>query len=268
MMTSTRNAFRNGTLLVLSLPLLGLILIPLTALLLGTTPQQLWGNAMEESTRQAIQLSLVTSVFSTFLVILGGTPVAVLLANPHFRWRHIIDRLLQLVIVLPPAVAGIALLLAFGRRGLIGHWLADLGIVIVFTPVAVVLAQCFVSAPYFIKAATVGLAGVDPELKLAASLEGASALQIFRRITLPLAWRGFAAGIALAWTRALGEFGATIVFAGNFPGRTQTMPLEVYVSFESRFEQAVTLSVILLAVAVGIMFLVHVTTTFQDDRTL
>ncbi len=267
-MNSTRQTQWNGTLLVLALPLLGLIVIPLVALLLGTTPDQLYRSALEESTLQAIRLSLITSVISTLLVVAGGTPVAVLLANPQFRWRHLIDRLLQLVIVLPPAVAGIALLLAFGRRGLIGHWLADLGIAVVFTPVAVVMAQCFVSAPYFIKAAMVGLAGVDPELKLAASLEGASPWQIFRRITLPLAWRGFAAGVALAWTRALGEFGATIVFAGNFPGRTQTMPLEVYVSFESRFEQAVTLSVILLAVAIAIMFLVHVTTTFQDERTL
>lgn len=267
-MNSARSVNWNSSLVVLSLPLLGLILIPLIALLLGTTPVQLWNNALEESTQQAIRLSLITSVISTVLIILGGTPVALLLADPHFRWRHVIDRVLQLIIVLPPAVAGIALLLAFGRRGLIGHWLAEIGIVVVFTPVAVVMAQCFVSAPYFIKAATVGLAGVDPEFKLAASLEGASAFQIFHRITLPLAWRGFAAGIALAWTRALGEFGATIVFAGNFPGRTQTMPLEVYVSFESRFEQAVTLSVILLAVAIAIMFLVHVTTTFKDDRTL
>lgn len=267
-MNSVRASRLSLPLLVVSLPLLGLILIPLVALVLGTTPAQLWTNAHEQSTLQAIHLSLTTSVISTVLVVLLGTPVAALLANPEFRFRHLIDRLLQLVIVLPPAVAGIALLLAFGRRGLVGHWLADWGVTIVFTPIAVVIAQVFVSAPYFIKAAAVGLAGVDSELKQAASLEGASALQIFQRITLPLAWRGFAAGIALAWTRALGEFGATIVFAGNFPGRTQTMPLEVYVSFESHFEQAVTLSVILLSIAVLIMFLVHVTTTFKDDSAL
>lgn len=252
-------------LVLLSLPLMALTVLPLVALILGTSPGELLANGLEDETVAAIRLSLVTSLVSTVFVVFFGTPLAVLLADPAFRWRHFLDRLLQLIIVLPPAVAGIALLLAFGRHGIIGHWLADYcGITVVFTSTAVVMAQCFVSAPYFIKAAAVGLAGVDSELKQAASLEGAGPFAIFQRITLPLAWRGFTAGMALCWTRALGEFGATIVFAGNFPGRTQTMPLAVYVSFESRFEQSVALAVILLAVAVLVMVLVHVTTSLKD----
>jgi molybdate transport system permease protein len=264
-MLNDLNSKLRCSLVALSLPLLVLTIVPLVALLIGTSPAELWQGLQEEETRKAIRLSLETSIVSTLITVLIGTPLAVLLAEPQFRCRNIIDRILQLIIVLPPAVSGIALLLAFGRHGIIGQWLAACGITIVFTPIAVVIAQIFVSVPYFVKAATVGLAGVDNEFKLAASLEGAGPLTIFRRITLPLAWRGFAAGIALAWTRSLGEFGATIVFAGNFPGRTQTMPLAVYVSFESHFEQAVTLSVILLAVAVAIMLVVHISTTIQSD---
>jgi molybdate transport system permease protein len=154
--------------------------------------------------------------------------------------------LVDLPTVLPPAVAGLGLLMAFGRRGLLGGWLAALGMEVAFTTSAVVLAQAFVAAPFFIKAASVGLALVNREQEQAASMDGASALRVFRFVTLPQSWRSFLGGAMLCWARAIGEFGATIIFAGNFPGRTQTMPLAVYMSLEIDLGQALTLAAILL----------------------
>jgi len=148
--------------------------------------------------------------------------------------------------VLPPAVAGVALLMAFGRRGLFGPLLATAGISLPFTFAAVVLAQTFVAAPFYVKAAAIGFAGIDPEFRQAAALDGASRWQIFRFITLPLSWRALISGSVMTWARALGEFGATILFAGNFQGSTQTMPLAIYVGFETDINVAVTLSIILV----------------------
>ena len=158
---------------------------------------------------------------------------------------------------LPPAVAGLALLMAFGRRGLLGSWLQTLGIEIAFTPLAVIMAQMFVAAPYYIKTASVGLAGVSADLERAAALDGAGTLQVLRYITLPLAWRGIVGGIVLCWARALGEFGATIIFAGNYPGRTQTMPLAVYLGFEIDLNLALTLGVILLVLSFSLLLSVR-----------
>jgi molybdate transport system permease protein len=159
--------------------------------------------------------------------------------------------------VLPPAVAGLALLMAFGRRGMLGGALGALGIELPFTAIAVIMAQTFVAAPFFIKAAALGLSGVSYELERAAALDGASPFQTFRLVTLPLSWQGVVGGVALCWARALGEFGATIIFAGNLPGRTQTMPLAVYLGFEIDLTSALTLSVILLAVSFVILIAVR-----------
>jgi molybdate transport system permease protein len=148
---------------------------------------------------------------------------------------------------LPPAVAGVALLMAFGRRGLFGGWLESLDINIPFTMPAVVIAQTFIASPFYIKAAALGFGAIDPELKQAASLDGASRAQIFRHITLPLSWTALLSGSVMTWARALGEFGATIIFAGNFPGRTQTMPLAIYVGFEIDQNVALTLAIILIS---------------------
>jgi molybdate transport system permease protein len=190
-------------------------------------------------------------------VVLFGTPLAYLLARKRWRAASWVEIVLDLPTVLPPAVAGLALLMAFGRRGLIGEWLALFGVQIPFTPLAVVMAQTFVAAPYYIKAAALGLSGVSYELEQAAALDGATPTQTFQRITLPLAWQGVVGGIALCWARALGEFGATMIFAGNLPGRTQTMPLAVYLGFEMDLTQALTLAVILLAVSFGILVAVR-----------
>ena len=158
--------------------------------------------------------------------------------------------------VLPPSVAGIVLLLAFGRRGLLGAYLSAAGIDIAFTSVAVVLAQLFVAAPFYVKAAISAFGGVDRDLEQAAALDGASGWGIFRHVTVPLAWPVLFGGAVMSWARALGEFGATIIFAGNFPGRTQTMPLAIYIGFELELSRALTLSVILLVISFLVLFVV------------
>jgi molybdate transport system permease protein len=241
---------------------LAFLLLPLAALFLRTSPGQLALRFGDPTVTQAIALSLQTSFTAVLLSVLMGIPVAYLLARRQFPLRRALDTLVDLPTVLPPAVAGVALLMAFGRRGLLGAGLADLGIEIAFTRAAVVLAQMFVAAPLFVKAAKVGFAGVNAELEQAAALDGASGWQIFRRVTLPLAWPGLVVGGVMTWARALGEFGATMIFAGNFPGRTQTMPLAIYMGFELDLNIALALSIIL--VGVSFLVLVIVKGLFRD----
>ncbi len=236
----------------LALPLGLFLLLPLLALLLYSSPAELRINLARPDVRQAVALSLWTSTAATLLAVLLGTPAAYLLARRQFPGRLLLDNLIDLPIVLPPAVSGLALLLVFGRRGWVGAPLDALGLRITFTEVAVVLAQTFIAVSLYVRAAAVGFAAVEPELEDAAAIDGATPWQVFRRVTVPLARRGLLTGVALAWARALGEFGATIIFAGNFPGRTQTMPLAIYLGFELDLGVAVALSVIL----VGLSFLI------------
>jgi molybdate transport system permease protein len=243
-------------LLLLSLPMLGFLLLPLLALLLRIPLAQLLANLANPEIVQAISLSMITTAITVVLTVLLGTPVAYLLARRRFRGRNALDTLIDLPMVLPPSVAGIALLVAFGRRGLLGQYLSVLGVELAFTTNAVILAQLFVAAPFYIKAAAAGFAGVDRELEQAAALDGAGPLQVFRYVTAPLAWTALFGGAVMTWARALGEFGATIIFAGNFVGRTQTMPLAIYQGFEQDLNVALTLSVILLAVSFAVLFLV------------
>jgi molybdate transport system permease protein len=239
-----------------SLPLLLFLLLPLVALVLRVNLERLLANLRDSTVTQAIGLSLITTALTVLITVLAGTPVAYLLARRRFRGRTALDTLIDLPMVLPPSVAGIALLVAFGRRGLLGQYLGALGIELAFTQTAVVLAQLFVAAPFYIKAAAAGFAGVDRELEQAAALDGASALQVGRYVTVPLAWTALFGGAVMTWARALGEFGATIIFAGNFVGRTQTMPLAIYQGFEQELNVALTLSVILLGVSFAVLFLV------------
>ncbi|MEP7198998.1 MAG: ABC transporter permease subunit, partial [Chloroflexota bacterium] len=211
---------RHATLWLLSAPLLLVLLVPLIALVLRVSPANLLANVSTPIVSQAIRLSLLTSLLTTALTLAAGTPVAYLLARRNFWGRGALDTLIDMPMVLPPSVAGIALLLAFGRRGLLGQPLSVLGWDIAFTTTAVVLAQLFVAAPYFVKAATAGFISVERELEQAAALDGASVLQVFQKVTLPLAGPALFGGMVMTWARALGEFGATIIFAGNFPGRT------------------------------------------------
>jgi molybdate transport system permease protein len=241
---------------LLSLPLIIFLAFPLVAMLLRISPSALLAHLFQPQVAQAIALSIVTTSTTLLITLIIGTPVGYLLARKEFRGRQLLDTLIDLPMVLPPAVAGIALLLAFGRRGILGQYLDDIGIHIAFTQIAVIMAQIFVAAPFYVKSAATGFAAIDPELEQAAALDGASGLQVFRLMTVPLAWTALLSGAVMTWARALGEFGATIIFAGNFPGRTQTMPLAIYLGFELDLNIALTLSVILLVVSFLVLFVV------------
>jgi molybdate transport system permease protein len=242
----TPKAKLSGVWRALSLPMLVFLSLPIIALFLRTSPASLIENLREADVIRAIGISLVTTLISTLIIIIGGTPLAYSHARGQFRFGRAVDTLIDLPLVLPPAVAGVALLMAFGRRGILGGLLSDLGLHIAFTPLAVIMAQVFVAAPFYIKSATVGFKNIDLELEQSAALDGASSPQIFRFLTLPLSWSALLGGSVMSWARALGEFGATIIFAGNFPGRTQTMPLAIYIGFEVDLNIALTLSVILI----------------------
>lgn len=243
-------------LVLLSLPLMVFLVVPVIALLLRVVPADLLAYAVQPVVAQAISLSIVTTTVSLLVTILFGTPFAFLLTRRAFTGRHLLETLIDLPMVLPPAVAGIALLLTFGRRGLVGQYLAAWGIDIAFTQTAVVMAQIFVAAPYYVKSAAAGFAAIDLEMEQAAALDGANAWQVFRHITLPLAGMALLGGAVMTWARALGEFGATLIFAGNFPGRTQTMPLAIYIGFELDLDIALTLAVILLLASFAVLFIV------------
>ncbi len=248
--------WRALPLVVASMPLLFLLLLPLLALVLRVDAAQLLANLRSPAVGQAIGLSLITSTITTALALLLGTPLAYLLARRRFAGSAVLDTLVDLPMVLPPSVAGIALLIAFGRRGLFGQYFEDVGLRIAFTQTAVVMAQMFVAAPFYVKAASAGFADVDRELEQAAAIDGAGPLRVFSAITLPLAKTSLLGGLVMTWARALGEFGATIIFAGNFPGRTQTMPLAIYLGIELNFNVALTLALILLATSFAVLFVV------------
>lgn len=239
-----------------SIPLLAFLTLPLLALFLRLDLAQLSANLANPAVTRALLLSLTTGTAATLLAVLAGMPLAMLLARRQFRGRNLLDTLVDLPMVLPPAVAGIALLLVFGRRGLLGPALEAAGLAVVFTPAAVVLAQLFVASPYFVRSAAAGFAEIDRELEQAAALDGADRLAVFRYITAPLAWPALVGGAVMTWARAIGEFGATIIFAGNFPGRTQTMPLAIYLGFERDLDLAVALAFVLTVVSFGVLVLV------------
>ena len=200
---------------------------------------------------QALQLTVVTSVISLAIVVVVGTPFALLLARngPTSRLLRIIDTFVELPIVLPPVVAGVAMLMAFGRNGLVGPALDSVGIALPFTTVAVIFAQIFVAAPFYIRAARIGFAGVDPAFEEVSQTLGVSPWQTFWRLTLPMARPSLLTGATLAWARAVSEFGATIMFAGNLTGRTQTMPLAIMTTMESSLGAALALAALMLAMS-------------------
>lgn len=254
----TTNSQRDWLFVLPGVLLAGFLGLPLFALFLRAAGQDFWAYALSDLALAALQLSLVTSSLSVGISLLAGTPLAYLLARWEFRGKAAIEVLVDLPVVLPPAVAGLALLMAFGRQGVFGSWLAPFGVSLPFTTAAVVIAQTFVSAPLYVRAARIGFAEVDPQLEEAAHVEGATSWQIFREVMLPLTGRALVGGAILAWTRALGEFGATILFAGNLEGVTQTMPLAIYLGFERSLGAAVTLSVILAVVSIGVLAVVRV----------
>ena len=203
-------------------------------------------------------LSLVTTVISLALMVAIGTPLALILARRRFRGSAILETVIDLPIVLPPSVAGLALLLLLGRRGVLGGALDLAGIELPFTTAAVVIAQTFVAAPFYIRSARTGFASVDRHLEDAARVDGATERQLFLSITLPLAGTGLAAGLVMSWARALGEFGATIMFAGNLERHTQTLPLVVYSQFEAgNLDTSIAAAAILVVAAFGVLVAVR-----------
>jgi molybdate transport system permease protein len=251
----------KSNLAILLLPVLlvtGFLALPLVAVFLKVLPQEgVWATLQQPLVTEALRLSVITSLSSLLLAVVFGTPIAYLLARRHLPAAALLDTLIDLPMVLPPTVAGVALLMAFGRRGLLGSWLDAVGIQIAFTTVAVVLAQSFVSMPFYIRAARAGFQSVDQELERVAYTLGHSAFSTFLRVTVPLALPALLGGAVMAWARALGEFGATIMFAGNLIGRTQTMPLAIYIAMESDLTAALVLSAILVIVSFSVLFFVR-----------
>ena len=238
--------------------LLLFISVPVAALFLHTPPGTLLNSLAQDQARQALVLSLQTTIVTLLLALLFGTPAAYLLARWRFPGKRLLDSLVDLPIVVPPAVAGVALLLAFGRYGLLAPELSALGIHLSFTTQAVVLAQLFVSCPYYVRGARAGFLAVDRTLEDASATLGYGAIGTFLRVTVPLALPSLIGGAVLTWARALGEFGATIMFAGNLMGVTQTMPLAVYLSLESGdLDGAVALSVVLVLVSLVVSLVVR-----------
>jgi molybdate transport system permease protein len=233
-------------LLFLVLPLLGLLIrAPWT-----TLPSRL----AQPGVFTALRLSLLSATLATLLSLVLGVPLAWLLARVEFPGRRFVRALVTVPLVLPPVVGGVALLLVFGRRGLLGEWLdRTFGITLPFTTTAVVLAEAFVAMPFLIIAVEGALRGADSRYEEAAATLGAGRWTTFTHVTLPLVAPGIAAGAVLCWARALGEFGATITFAGSYPGKTRTMPLEVYLALETDLQAAIVLSLILLTVSVVIL---------------
>ena len=229
--------------------LLALLALPVLALLLRASPAALLEHLGHRDVREALVLSLVTSAVATVILAVLGTPLAWILATRRLPAQRFVDALVHLPMVLPPTVAGFALLMAFGRAGLAGRALSAFGIRLPFTTAAVVVAQMFMAAPFFIASARAGFAAVEVRYREAAATLRADEAWTFTQVVLPLSRRALVAGLAMSWGRALGEFGATIVFAGNLPGVTRTMPLAVYVAMESDLDAAVALSVVLLVMA-------------------
>lgn len=243
-------------LLFLSVPLLAIVV---QAMASGTLIEHLASPMVTT----ALGLSAVTTITTLLLSVLLGTPLAYLLARRRFPGHNLVDALVDLPIVVPPVVAGVALLTIFGRRGLLGQFLAGAGLEVAFTTLAVILAQTFVAAPFYIRAAKLGFQGVDPMLERVSTTLGVSDMATFRRITLPLALPSLLSGCVMTWARAMGEFGATIMFAGNLRGRTQTMPLAIYSALESDLGSALALAVILIIASFGILWLFR---RFTVDR--
>ena len=232
---------------------LAFLLLPLVALFLRVSPGTLFAQLGSEVARDALLVSLKTSLIAHVFVLLIGTPAAYLLATRRFRGRDVVVSLIELPLVLPPAVAGIGLLAAFGRAGLLGGSLDAAGVSIPFTQAAVVLAVVFVSSPFYVRFAIAAFESLDPTLLDASRTLGAGPRRTFLRVALPLAAGGLSAASALAFARGLGEFGATIMFAGSFQGRTQTLPLAIYAQLDLDFDVALAIGALLVLVSVTVL---------------
>ncbi len=245
-------AFRVGAAAALAL-LLGFLALPLLSLFLEVGPRELIAAIGEPGATEALWLSLKTSLIALALIVVVGTPAAFLIARREFRGRSVVITLIELPLVLPPAAAGIALLTAFGPSGLLGESIADAGIDLVLQTAGVVVALTFVAAPFFVRGAIAAFEALDGNLLDASRTLGAGEGRTFMRVAIPGARAGLASGMALAWGRALGEFGATLMFAGSLQGRTQTAPLAIFAFLSRDFNAALALSVVLLIASAFIL---------------
>jgi len=232
------------------------IALPIASLFLKSSPDAVLRSMNDPAVKDALRLSLTTSTLTTLIVILMGTPVAYVNARFSYFGKEMVDSLIDLPVIMPPAVAGIALLMAFGRMGIVGQHLNALGFSIAFTTLAVIFAQVFVSSPFYIRQARTSFEDVDLSFENAARTLGASRIYAFFHVTLPMAMNGLISGAIMAFARSLGEFGATIMFAGNFQGRTQTMPLAIYTTMQGDLDVALCLALILVAISFLIIALV------------
>lgn len=257
---SREKAGKKGITILVGIMIAGTILffvLPLLSLMLRITPGEFMEAILEPDVQSAITLSLITAATATIITVLFGTPIAYLNARVDYPGRTFVETLLDLPIVLPPSVAGIALLVLLGRRGLIGSYLDDIGISVIFTTLAVVIAQVFVAGPLYIRQAKSAFAMVDQVYESAARTLGASPLVTFLSVTIPLAWPGLVSGVILSFARSIGEFGATIMVAGNLPGKTQTMPLAIYGLLQSDLTASIALSLVLIAISCIILILIR-----------
>ena len=231
--------------------------LPVAALFFRTTPELFFSSLSDPVVQSALWLSLITSVISLGIVVLVGTPFAYVHCRNTYPGKIIVDTLIDLPLVLPPAVAGLALLVLYGRVGLIGKYASLFGVSVAFTTLAVIMAQIFVASPFYLRQAKSLFDQLDPAYELTARTLGASPARVFTQVVVPLTAGGLISGAVMTFGRALGEFGATIMFAGNLPGVTQTMPLAVYVSMAGDFNVGLTISIILVLISFAIMVAVR-----------
>jgi molybdate transport system permease protein len=247
--------------------LAGFVSLPLLSLVVWTVSEDSWRAMASPVAVDALLLSLRTTATTMAVLLLVGTPAAYILARVDFRGSRVINTLIDIPVVLPPSAAGIALLLAFGRLGLVGKYLDVFGVTLSFTTAAVVMAEIFVAAPFYVRQAATGFGAVDRTVEEAALVDGASRTAVFFKVTVPLALPALLAGALTAWARALGEFGATVIFAGSFRGITQTIPLAIFAEFQSDIDAAVALSVLVLGFAFVVILAVrYLTARSTRDR--
>ena len=252
-------ALKAGLALLLTLAM-AFIALPVVALFLKSPPETILRSLHDPVVMDALRLSLTTSTITTIIVVVMGTPIAYVSARFNFFGKELADSLIDLPVIMPPAVAGIALLMAFGRMGIVGQHLNALGISIAFTTLAVIIAQVFVSSPFYIRQARTSFEDVDLAYENAARTLGASRVYTFFHVILPIAMNGLISGAIMAFARSLGEFGATIMFAGNFQGRTQTMPLAIYTAMQGDLDVSLCLAIILVAISFVVIVLVKILT--------
>lgn len=252
-------ALKSGLALLIMLAM-AFIALPIASLFIKSPLDATLRSLHDPVVMDALKLSLMTSAMTTLVVVLMGTPVAYVNARFHYHGKEIVDSLIDLPVIMPPAVAGIALLMAFGRMGIVGHYLSGFGLSVAFTTLAVIMAQVFVSSPFYIRQARTSFEDVDLAFENAARTLGASRVYTFFHVILPIAQNGLISGAIMAFARSLGEFGATIMFAGNFQGRTQTMPLAIYTAMQGDMDVALCLALVLVVISFLVIALVKTLT--------